>query len=160
MGNHEFFIRRDLPAMFRDRGIRYLENSSTVLKRENESLKISAVEFPRSRKQYPRLMKNLRDTDMFQILLAHDPEAFPYALPNGYPLVFSGHTHGGGQIRIRSGGTSFNIAGTRYDGGLYHEGNSTLYVSRGIGVTGLPFRIGAPPEITIVRLNAGGQRES
>jgi predicted MPP superfamily phosphohydrolase len=36
--------------------------------------------------------------------------------------------------------------------GLYTEGDSKLYVNRGLGTIGPPMRIGVPPEITILTL--------
>jgi predicted MPP superfamily phosphohydrolase len=36
--------------------------------------------------------------------------------------------------------------------GLYSEGEQQQYVNRGIGVLAVPFRIGMPPEITIITL--------
>jgi predicted MPP superfamily phosphohydrolase len=39
--------------------------------------------------------------------------------------------------------------------GLYQEDGMKLYVNRGLGVVGLPVRIGMPPEITEVTLRRG-----
>ena len=41
----------------------------------------------------------------------------------------------------------------RYHAGLYYSGASTLYVHPGLGTTGPPVRLGAPPEITVLRLH-------
>jgi len=38
--------------------------------------------------------------------------------------------------------------------GLYREGDQFLYVNRGLGVLGIPFRIGMPPEITVLTLTS------
>jgi predicted MPP superfamily phosphohydrolase len=38
--------------------------------------------------------------------------------------------------------------------GLYKIGQSHLYVNRGLGTTGPPIRLGAPPEITHLTLKA------
>jgi predicted MPP superfamily phosphohydrolase len=43
---------------------------------------------------------------------------------------------------------------TNYVYGLYRNGPNSLYVTRGIGTVGLPARIGAPPEIALIRLCA------
>jgi predicted MPP superfamily phosphohydrolase len=47
---------------------------------------------------------------------------------------------------------------TPYTKGLYRlnqvAGNSSIYVSSGIGTIGVPARIGVPPEITVLRLCA------
>ena len=41
-----------------------------------------------------------------------------------------------------------------YTGGEVREGGGYMYVSRGIGTTGLPVRFGAPPEIAVLTLRA------
>jgi predicted MPP superfamily phosphohydrolase len=38
--------------------------------------------------------------------------------------------------------------GTKYVEGLYRFGRLQLYVNRGLGTVGLPFRLNCPPEIT------------
>jgi predicted MPP superfamily phosphohydrolase len=42
--------------------------------------------------------------------------------------------------------------GKLYPEGLFHLGNSQLYVNRGIGTVGIPFRLNCPPEITLATL--------
>jgi uncharacterized protein len=49
---------------------------------------------------------------------------------------------------------SARLLGPRTNG-LYREGDDLLYVSRGLGVVGLPIRIGAAPEIVILTLKRG-----
>ena len=43
---------------------------------------------------------------------------------------------------------------TPYVRGLYLQGKSSVYVSSGLGTIGVPIRIGAPPEISLIRLCA------
>jgi len=86
-------------------------------------------------------------------VLSHDPQLFPVLARGGAALVLSGHTHWG-QIAIPFLPERFNLSrlSYRYHAGLYREGPSTLYVSPGLGTTGPPIRVGAPPEITVLRL--------
>ena len=67
--------------------------------------------------------------------------------------MFAGHTHGG-QVTVEILDQSLNPARffTPYVHGLYRLGASAAYVTRGIGTIGFPARIGAPPEITLLRL--------
>jgi predicted MPP superfamily phosphohydrolase len=89
----------------------------------------------------------------FNLLLSHNPDVFPVAAGQGFDLVLAGHTHGG-QLAVELAGTSLNISRlyTPYVHGLYHRGRSWLYVSRGIGTVGVPMRLGAAPEVTLLRL--------
>jgi predicted MPP superfamily phosphohydrolase len=87
------------------------------------------------------------------VALAHDPELFPELAGEGASLVLSGHTHWG-QIAIPFLSTRANLSRLRYQyhAGLYRQGDATLYVHPGLGTTGPPVRVGAAPEITILRL--------
>jgi predicted MPP superfamily phosphohydrolase len=44
--------------------------------------------------------------------------------------------------------------GQKYVKGLFRLGNMQLYVNRGIGTIGVPFRLNCPPEITVLTLRA------
>jgi predicted MPP superfamily phosphohydrolase len=41
---------------------------------------------------------------------------------------------------------------TPYTYGLYTEGPSSIFVTRGIGTVGVPARLGAPSEVALIRL--------
>ncbi|HSI42552.1 MAG TPA: metallophosphoesterase [Xanthobacteraceae bacterium] len=87
------------------------------------------------------------------ILLAHEPDAF-IDVPERFALTLSGHTHGG-QVRI--GGWSPvvpSLYGNRFAYGHVVEDGRHLIVSGGLGCTGLPVRIGVPPEIVRVEIGA------
>jgi predicted MPP superfamily phosphohydrolase len=63
-------------------------------------------------------------------------------------LIFSGHTHGG-QVNLL-GVTPFLPKGSGdYVKGWFRDGRPNLYVSRGIGTTILPVRLGARPEVAV-----------
>ncbi|MGQ9500790.1 MAG: metallophosphoesterase [Anaerolineae bacterium] len=91
-----------------------------------------------------------------RILMYHSPELMPVASRLGIELYLCGHTHGG-QIRLPLYGalvTSSQL-GKRYEMGLYCNGVTHLYVSRGIGFEGLcapRVRFLCPPEIIVWRL--------
>jgi hypothetical protein len=87
------------------------------------------------------------------LLLMHAPQGFPQAARMGIDLTLSGHTHGG-QIALTIGGLIVTPAmlSTMFLAGLFQIGTSHLYVSRGLGTTGPPIRINAPPEITHLTL--------
>jgi predicted MPP superfamily phosphohydrolase len=87
------------------------------------------------------------------ILMAHEPDyADTIAThPRGplIDLILSGHTHGG-QIRIPGfRPLALPVLGKHYAEGHFQVGSSQLYVNRGIGTVGIPFRLNCPPEITL-----------
>ncbi len=90
--------------------------------------------------------------DTATIVLAHCPALFD-RLPPTPLFCLSGHTHGGqiapfGLVLYRPTGSG------RYVYGAYHgSGGRQLYVTRGLGNNGVPFRIGARPEIVQLTLS-------
>ena len=91
-----------------------------------------------------------------RILLYHSPELMPMAQQYPIDLYLCGHTHGG-QVRLPGYGAilTSSALGKRYEMGRYTEQNTTLYVSRGIGLEGLSaprMRLLCKPEITLVQL--------
>ncbi len=83
------------------------------------------------------------------IMMAHEPDIFAIA-PDRISLTLSGHTHGG-QVRpfglIPVVPSAF---GSRYAYGHIVEHDRHLVVSGGLGFSGLPLRLGVPPEIVTV----------
>jgi predicted MPP superfamily phosphohydrolase len=85
------------------------------------------------------------------VALAHNPALFPALAEAGVALTLSGHTHWG-QVALPAAGWS--MAGMFLEDamGINTRGLSLLYISPGTGYWGIPFRIGAPGEITLVTL--------
>lgn len=162
LGNHDYFddprpIWRDLEAA----GIRCLENTSALVRRNGGSLAVMGLQDPMARNGRfrrmvfgpgPRPAEAVRDVpaDAFRLCLNHRPSEWDKALTAGARLTLSGHTHGG-QINLIPGVSSAYLLGPRTQG-FYRQGEDLLYVSRGLGVVGLPLRIAAPPEIAIFTL--------
>jgi uncharacterized protein len=95
------------------------------------------------------------DSVDFKILLSHDPNQWEKDVvgKTDIDLTFSGHTHGM-QMGIITKRFHWSPAQYFYPrwAGLYNSGEQYLYVNRGLGVLGIPFRIGMPPEITVLKL--------
>jgi uncharacterized protein len=91
------------------------------------------------------------------ILMAHEPDYADdvAAHPRGplVDLMLAGHSHGG-QVRLPFlGALILPPMGEKYPEGLYRLKQMQLYVNRGIGTVGLPFRLNCPPEITVITLH-------
>ena len=66
--------------------------------------------------------------------------------------MLSGHSHGG-QVRLPFlGALVLPPFGRKYVEGFFNFGRLQLYVNRGLGTIGLPFRFDCPPEISIFTL--------
>lgn len=86
------------------------------------------------------------------VLFTHSPDIAP-ALPADAPLLLAGHTHCGQAMLFgRHVVPPVSRYGTRYLCGLVREGRRTVIVTAGLGASGVPFRIGAPPDLWLVTL--------
>ncbi|MCC6367446.1 MAG: metallophosphoesterase [Bryobacterales bacterium] len=156
-GNHEIFARAE--AHTKEYGARlgmnFLRHEKTTLRFGNAKMNIAGVDYQRFHAPYLVGMETLVEPDAFNLLLSHNPDVFPVAAKQGYQLTLAGHTHGG-QITVEILEQYANVARffTPYVYGRYEKGGASIYVTRGIGTVGVPARIGATPEITVVRLCA------
>ena len=105
------------------------------------------------------LMREL-PPEAFSLLLYHTPDLMPQAATQGIDLYLAGHTHGG-QWRVPGFGAILTSSQhwKRYEAGLYREGYTTLYVSRGLGMEGFGTpraRFFCPPEVVSITLCGEG----
>jgi predicted MPP superfamily phosphohydrolase len=107
--------------------------------------------------QIPDLSRSVPDDPRAPvILMAHEPDFADYVVRHPrFPLVdlmLSGHTHGG-QVKLPFlGPLVLPDMGKNYVEGLYRFGHMQLYVNRGLGTVGMPFRLNCSPEITHMTL--------
>jgi hypothetical protein len=92
------------------------------------------------------------------VLLSHAPDYADVLLKHpaakSVSVILSGHTHGG-QVRLPFfGAVDLPVWGRKYVEGAYQVGSMHLYVNRGIGTIGVPFRFNCPPEITVHTLRS------
>ncbi len=91
----------------------------------------------------------------FTILAAHHPDQADALPPDpGVDLMLCGHTHGG-QIRLFGKAPVTYTKNKRYLSGLIRGPGFPMYISRGLGCTTIPLRIGADPELPIITLRRG-----
>jgi predicted MPP superfamily phosphohydrolase len=156
MGNHERYCQcEDYEAQQAAKyGIRMLRGENQVLRFGQASLNIAGVDYQSIRDGgYLHGSGKLIVPGATNLLLSHNPDVFPVAVDEGFDTMLSGHTHGG-QVTVEILHQSLNFArfATPYVSGLYRLNGKSCYVTCGLGTIALPVRIGAPPEITVVRL--------
>jgi hypothetical protein len=136
-------------------GMDFLRGESRRLRFGNAALNIAGVDYQRMKRPYLVGTEALREPGAFNLLLSHNPDVFPAAVSQGWDLTLAGHTHGG-QVTVKYLDQYLNVARifTPYVYGTYREAGSAIYVTRGIGTVGVPARIGAPPEIGLIKLCA------
>lgn len=158
-GNHEYYSGADeWIAEFRRLGLRVLLNEHVVLEHNGAPFVVAGVtdysagHFDGAHRSDPAAaVKHAPDAARIRVLLAHQPRTALAAVEAGYTLQLSGHTHGG-QFFPWNFFVRFQQP---FSAGLARIDDLWIYTSRGTGYWGPPKRLGAPSEITRIRLVAG-----
>lgn len=176
LGNHEHRMDREREVYgeqydrymgrIREMGVHILRNRSECLDWQGQRIWITGLDL--SRKYYKKVGKRpmsqtyLRRTlgeghkDGFHILLAHSPLYFKEYARWGADLVLAGHFHGGTICLPVLGGvmTPNYMFFPEYDRGLYHEGESRMVLSAGLGTHSINIRLNNRPQLVSVELYA------
>jgi predicted MPP superfamily phosphohydrolase len=156
MGNHDYFGEGEpLVSLLRARDVHVLRNEGVVLERDGARLFLAGIDDTWTKRADLDAALRERPEGVPTVLLAHDPERFGAAAERNVALVLSGHTHGG-QVAFPFLGRWINASRLAHEFhiGLYEKGDSTLYVSGGLGTTGPPVRLGVAPSMALIRLRA------
>ena len=155
-GNHEYYSGVEpWLSEIRRLGLRVLMNEHVVLRHDGATVVVGGVTDhdahhydPTQRSDPAAAMVGAPHRAAFRLLLAHQPRSAFAAAAVGFDLQLSGHTHGGQflpwtfLVRLQQPITA----------GLHRVESLWVYVSRGTGYWGPPLRLGAPSEITHLRL--------
>ncbi|MDQ3308809.1 MAG: metallophosphoesterase [Gemmatimonadota bacterium] len=94
----------------------------------------------------------------FTLALAHDPVLWPQLAQCGVHLTLSGHTHWG-QFALPALNWSIASPFLEHSMGTYRQGDSLLYIHPGTNFWGIPFRIGALPQVAVITLRRAASTE-
>jgi predicted MPP superfamily phosphohydrolase len=158
-----FVLLNDSAVQITDNKLQITDNTTlSTLNSKLSTISVIGVEnwgkppFPR----YGDLSKATKGFEpaQFNILLSHDPNHWKSEVSsdNKYKyidLTLSGHTHSA-QIGIELGESKWSPSQWifEYWDGLYEKDGQYLFVSRGLGYVGIPFRLGMPAEISVIEL--------
>jgi hypothetical protein len=158
LGNHDYFVHGTGVAHALERaGYEVLRNRTTVADVRGAPLAVVGIDDPVTRHDDLDAAFAGAPAHATKLVLCHAPDRGPALAARGADVVLSGHTHGG-QIYIR--GITDRImhrAGLRYRRGKYAMGEScTLYVTPGIGFSGVTRRVGegTDAEVAVLTLRA------
>ena len=157
-GNHEYYSgAAQWVAEFRRLGLRVLMNEHVLLDHQGAALVVAGVTdysagaFDPAQASNPAAALAGAPAGATRLLLAHQPRSAAAAAPLGYALQLSGHTHGGQFLPWNF----FVRFQQPFTAGLHRFQDMWVYTSRGTGYWGPPKRLGAPSEITVLKLVAG-----
>lgn len=167
-GNHEWWSGKFefLEKVMKENGIHVLRNTCDRIGKGKDGIYITGIDDPASTQgiyderkaaesEIKQAVNEIKENDVFNILLAHRPEMFQVYNEYGFDLVLSGHAHGG-QVRLPFiGGLIAPNQGffPQYTSGEYKRGNCTMIVSRGLGNSIIPQRLFNHPEIVVLTLS-------
>ena len=157
LGNHEVYTGTEAFVTSEGQriGIDFLRSRARSHRFGNARINFGGVDYQQMKTKYLQDAEKLIVPGEINVLLSHNPDVFPVAAAQGYDLTIAGHTHGG-QVNFEILHRNLNVAlaFTPYVRGLYTQGNSSVYVSSGLGTIGVPVRVGAPPEVSLIQLCA------
>jgi len=152
LGNWEYWSgvpREAFERLYEVHGIELLVNRSIEITIHGARVRVTGLDDLRA--GLPDATAALAHADRApnHLLLAHCPlsrDEVPW--PDGHPvdLMLAGHTHGGQVAPLGLPLTLPRCSG-RYVAGWYRDAGPPMYVSRGIGTSLIPVRIGATPEL-------------
>lgn len=174
LGNHDYWVDRaaqrsratdpQMASLLRDAGIPTYINAARALRKDGQTFWIAGLAdqlalLP-SQRSGRRSVQGLDDLDATLrgipegapvLLMAHEPDIFRRSGPRP-SLVLSGHTHGGQVDLFGWRPVSASSGSKRYPAGHFAVDGRHLIVSKGLGITGLPVRVGCWPEILHIEL--------
>jgi len=158
LGNHDHYVSaQGVREELVEAGVRELYNAALIVQRGSARLAVAGVgDLERDVIDFDAAVGAVPG-DVPRIVVSHDPDVFAYwPAPLRLDLMLSGHTHGG-QAWLPFVGPPYvpSQFGFRFLGGLMRDADRQLYVSRGVGCSGVPIRWRCPPELTVVILRPG-----
>ncbi len=152
LGNHDHWTDAALITdLFRAEGITVLVNQGMRFERNGEAFWLAGVDDTMvGLEDLSLALAGARESEM-KLLLAHNPIILRRAARANVDFVLSGHTHGG-QVKFRSEQSASGRPRRRLLRGLGRQGETQIYVTRGVGTVVLPIRYGCPPEVSLLEL--------
>ena len=153
LGNHDYNEKEEILKVFQKSGFKYLENEYDIIYKNNEKLLIGGLGNVTYGEDFIDEIVSSENVD-YQITLVHEPDAsddiVKYTNTN---LILAGHSHNG-QVRLPIIGA---LIKPRYAEKYYKEyykiEDTKLYISSGIGVSTLNYRLFNHPSINFYRIN-------
>ncbi|GAB3068349.1 metallophosphoesterase [Virgibacillus ainsalahensis] len=157
-GNHDHggYGTEKVLEVMNQAGFNLLQNSHSIIEKDNDRIALAGIDDVMLGK--PDLNETLKNVnpDLFTVLLAHEPDIADTVANFPVDIQLSGHSHGG-QVRFPFIGHLYTPAyAEKYVDGRYtfNDDKFSLYVTRGIGTTRLPYRFLCRPEIHVFTLKS------
>ncbi len=163
LGNHDHgdskapFVQPTDPRFLEDCGVRLLINETVTVERGGGTVQIGGVDdIDGAHDDLPAVLARLdRRPGVLRLLLSHHAAVIKRTEPGDFHMTFAGDTHGG-QICLPGRRVMLSDLHAEFAEGAYDVGGRSLYVTRGVGTSMLPFRAFCRPEVVVFHVEAGG----
>lgn len=158
LGNHDYPVKDKVIQLFNDSDFNYLDNSYDVIYNQNsEKIYIAGVgNTSYNEDNLEKTMEFLGDSSegSYKIILVHEPDISDNIVDNyDVSLILGGHSHNG-QVRLPVIGALYTPDGSKtYYDESYELNDTLLYISSGVGVSTMNFRLFNKPSINFYRIN-------
>ena len=160
MGNHDYYKDSEkVTNVYLDSGFKYLDNDyDIVYNKKNEAIFIGGVNTASyDLDDIDKTMEYFKDEnaeDMYKIILIHEPDITSKIVKNyKVNLILAGHSHNG-QVRLPFIGAVYTPPhAKKYYDEYYKIDGTKLYISSGIGVSSVNYRLWNRPSINFYRIN-------
>jgi len=161
-GNHEW-VMTDLPGflqLLEKCGVTVLRNEYITLSKGGGTIALAGVDDPNGpydKKTAAQLTAEIRAAlgdSCYILMLAHRNDELADWASLGVQTVLTGHGHGG-IVRLPFLGGLLGVDRSffpKYTAGTFTEGATTMVVSRGLGVSGVNFRLFNRPDLPVIVL--------
>ncbi len=158
-GNHDItYSREKIEEIYKYSNFKLLVNDYDIIYgKRNEALFIGGLDsLLEGGQNIEKTMSYFNDHEdiLYKILLVHEPDSTDNILEK-YPntnLILAGHSHNG-QVRLPLIGAIYTPSGSKKYYDNYYKINETdLYISSGIGVSRINFRLFNKPSINFYRI--------
>ncbi len=152
IGNHDWYHNEQkIHRLFEEiAGLTVLQNEMIEIDVNGEKVRLWGIEDLYRNRRVPTEPFNALSEKMNVIALTHNPDSLLSA-PEGFSIMFSGHTHGG-QLNWPIFGPKAVFNDPRFMDGHAVVDGKHVFVTSGVGTSVIPFRFRVPPEIAVVTL--------
>ena len=159
MGNHDYYKDSEkVINVYNDSNFKYLDNDYDIIySKKNEPIFIGGINT--STYQMDDVDKTMEyfdnnDDNIYKIILVHEPDITTDIVKNySVNLILAGHSHNG-QVRLPIIGALYTPPGSKkYYDNYYNINGTSLYISSGIGVSTVNYRLWNRPSINFYRIN-------
>lgn len=157
LGNHDIIETKKIKELYKNSNFKLLENTYDIIYNQvNEKIFIGGLgNVSNNQDNIEETLEILKTEDIkYQIVLTHEPDiSNEITSVSDVSLILAGHSHNG-QIKLPIIGALYTPPySEKYYKEYYKVNNTDLYISSGIGVSTLNYRLFNHPSINFYRIN-------